>query len=281
MALRTVITIAFLCLLAFAQEPKVEFVCPMDADVRSPVPAKCPRCGMKLVAGLPHPDEYRVEVELTPRAPKSGQDVDLIFRVVHPKTGKAVTKFEVVHEKLFHLFIVSEDLTHFAHEHPEVQSDGSFKFRYRFPQGGIYRLLTDFYPKDATPQLVTQTIVLPGTWRRPALKPVTSEQQGENLRVRLRTEPATPIAGMKTLLFFDLDTAEGLEAYLGAWGHLLVASEDSIDMIHAHPAFEQGGKTIQFNVIFPRPGMHRLWVQFQRGGRVNTVAFNVPVSELR
>jgi hypothetical protein len=280
MAVRTLIVALLLCLTVWAQE-KVEFVCPMDPDVRSAGPAKCPRCGMKLVAGLPHPEEHRVEVKTVPAAPKPGEDVDLVFRVVHLKTGKAVTKFELVHEKLFHLFIVSEDLRYFAHEHPEAQADGTFRFRYRFPQGGAYHLLSDFYPQGATPQLVTQTLVLPGHINIQKLSQDMAEQQGENMRVSLRTEPREPIAGMKTLLFFDLDSAEKLEPYLGAWGHLLVASEDSIDMIHSHPAFEEAGKTIQFNVIFPRPGMHRLWVQFQKDGKVNTLAFNVPVSELK
>jgi hypothetical protein len=32
---------------------------------------------------------------------------------------------------------------------------------------------------------------------------------------------------------------------------MLAASKDLIDMIHAHPAWEEGGPKIQFNVIFP------------------------------
>lgn len=280
MAFRALIALLACCLTAAGQE-KVEFICPMDPDVRSAGPAKCPRCGMKLVAGLPHPEEHRVEVKMSPRVPRPGQDVELVLRVVHPETGKVIEDFEVVHERLFHLFIVSEDLKRFAHEHPEPQAKGSFRYRYRFPQSGVYRLLADFFPKGATPQLVTQTLVIPGPSRPPDLTPAPMEQKAENLRVRLRTQPAEPIAGLKTMLFFDIDPPENLEPYLGAWGHLLVSSEDSIDMVHAHPAFEEAGKTVQFNLIFPRPGMHRIWVQFQRDGIVNTVAFNVPVSELK
>jgi len=33
----------------------IEFTCPMDRDVRSKTPGKCPRCGMTLVANLPDP----------------------------------------------------------------------------------------------------------------------------------------------------------------------------------------------------------------------------------
>ena len=82
------------------------------------------------------------------------------------------------------------------------------------------------------------------------------------------------------MMFFNLDPADGVEPYLGAWGHLMAASADLIDMTHAHPAWEEGGANVQFNVIFPRPGLHRVWVQFQRQGIVNTVAFTVPVAAL-
>ncbi len=34
-----------------AQAPP-DFTCPMDPDVRSKVPGKCPRCGMKLEARI-------------------------------------------------------------------------------------------------------------------------------------------------------------------------------------------------------------------------------------
>lgn len=86
---------------------------------------------------------------------------------------------------------------------------------------------------------------------------------------------------MKTLLFFRVDPAEGLEKYLGAWGHMLAASEDLVDMIHNHPFLGEGGPQIQFNLIFPRAVVYRLWVQFQRQGVVNTVRFDVPVTELK
>jgi len=82
-------------------------------------------------------------------------------------------------------------------------------------------------------------------------------------------------------MFFHLDPAEGLEPYLGAWSHMLAASDDLIDMIHDHPVVADGGPQMQFNVIFPRARTYKLWVQFQRKGVVNTAEFNVPVSELK
>jgi len=62
---------------------------------------------------------------------------------------------------------------------------------------------------------------------------------------------------------------------------MLAASSDLVDMIHAHPFLADGGPQIQFNMIFPRAGVYRLWVQFQRKGVVGTAVFTVPVSELK
>src|SRR5215469_4928998 len=49
-----------------AQDSKV-YVCPMDPDVRSSKEGVCSRCGMKLVAGLPDPVEYQLELAVNPR----------------------------------------------------------------------------------------------------------------------------------------------------------------------------------------------------------------------
>ncbi len=267
MAIRTLVLLLVSLAALFAEE-RVEFVCPMDRDVRTLGPGKCPKCGMALVAGLPEPQEYPVDL-------KMGRDGLLTFHMLEPKTGRPVTHFLEVHEKLFHLFLVSKDLRYFGHEHPALQPDGSFTFASKLAGGGQYRLLCDFYPEGGTPQLVAKTLILAGgPLPAPARDPI-------NMAVSLVTDPVKAIAGTKTMLFFKLDPADGLQPYLGAWGHMLAASSDLIDMIHGHPAFGEGGATIQFNVIFPRAGVYKLWVQFQRLGVVNTVEFSVPVSNLQ
>jgi hypothetical protein len=152
-----------------------------------------------------------------------------------------------------------------------------------FPKSGVYRLLTDFYPKGATPQMIPLTLTTSGFEQglpTASLKADLTPQRGDNVTVSLRTDPPEPIAGLKTLLFFQLDTADGLEPFLGAWAHLLAVSDDLVELIHAHPTIADGGPDIQVNMIFPRPGVYRIWIQTQRQGKVNTVAFNVPVKRL-
>lgn len=257
------------------------YVCPMDPDVRSNSPGKCARCGMALVAGLPDPVEYHMHLGVTPRPIKVGQPSNLTFEIHDPWKDRPVTKFQEVHEKLFHMFVVSQDLEVFLHNHPTLGSDGSFHYEYTFPKSGMYRVLGDFYPDGATPQLIAQTVFVPGpAGKRPQLTRDYTAKDAENMQVELTTDPPQPISGQKTQMLFQVKPGDGLEKYLGAWGHMLAASDDLIDMLHEHPFIADGGPQIQFNVIFPRAHAYRVWVQFQRKGVVNTAHFDIPVKEL-
>ncbi len=131
--------------------------CPMDPDVRSSAPGICPRCGMKLRSGMPEPVEYPVDLRVKPAAPRPGETTRMEFLVRNPWNRLPVTKFQPVHEKLFHLFVVSQDLQFFAHEHPDFRTDGRFGIDLAFPGSGLYRMLADFYPDGGTPQLAVKT----------------------------------------------------------------------------------------------------------------------------
>ena len=265
----------------------LDYVCPMDPDVRAALPASCSRCGMKLIVGVIDPIEYALDLRLRPRAPRADQSVELILAVNEPITGRPVQDFEIVHERPFHLFVVSEDLDFFLHEHPLLGRNHRFGLRIRFPKPGMYRLLCDFYPKGGSPQLLARTVLIPGTEGMSfspvpgSLRPDISEKNGSNMTVELSMQPSIPIAGMKTLMFFRIKPADGLEKYLGSWSHLLAFSDDLVDGMHAHPFLADGGPQVQFNMIFPRAHTYRIWAQFQRKGVVNTVVFDVPVSELK
>lgn len=266
----------------------------MDKDVKSLGAGKCPRCGMRLVANLPDPLTYRLELETRPDPPSAGEaTTHLLYRVRHPQTGAIVKDFEIIHERLFHTFLISFDLADFAHEHPEPRADGSFLLPVKFRRAVPYRLVADFYPRAGTPQFLTATVfprhaTLPGV---PALAASPAgPRQGANLAIELVTEPAEPIAGLETLLFFRLTPPDDLEPYLGAWGHLLMASDDLVDLAHEHPLYVDGvpptelrapwPRRIQFNHIFARARTYRLWLQVKRAGVLNTVHFDVPVKTL-
>jgi len=260
----------------------VDFICPMDKDVHGKGPGKCPRCGMSLVAGLPTPVEYPVALTSSPRRIAPGQPVTLNLRVTDPRTGTVNPKLQQIHERLFHLFVIGPGLEFFAHEHPQPKSDGSFELETMLPSPGAYRLLCDFFPEQGTPQMVAKTLIVPGP--RPAaapLKPDLASKQLSGMSFAIESEPGEPIAAQRVRLIFRLNPIDRFEQFLGAWGHLLIASQDRQDMIHTHPflAYPERGY-LQFNVIFPRPGVHRVWLQVQQAGEVLTARFDVPVKRL-
>jgi hypothetical protein len=269
--------------------PAVEFWCPMHPAVRSPVAGRCPICGMVLVpASTSVGDTYKLDVELTPPAPRASELTRARFRIRDPRSGAVVTRFDVMHEKLFHLFVVSRDLQQFAHLHPVLGANGAFDVDLTLPQAGHYQLLADLVPSGAAPQLIQRTITTSGfdgpLHKVPALESDVADKVIGNTRIHLAMREA--VAGGDRLMTFTLfDVATGapatdLEPFLGAPGHLLVVSADFSTASHSHPLVqEEATSSVAFQVLFARAGMHRVWVQFQRAGTVITAPFTVAVEE--
>jgi catechol 2,3-dioxygenase-like lactoylglutathione lyase family enzyme len=271
------------------------FWCPMDPKVRSAEPGKCPVCGMTLVPLDPGAYfEFPVSLQLAPKAPLPGRPVQMRFEVTDPRKDVRVTEFETIHEKLFHLFVVSHDLEFFDHVHPEPQKDGAFLLEMTLPKAGPYQTYADFFPSGGTPQVVARSFVTAGfrgslSDYRARLKPNgVNESLAEGTRVKLSATQF--ICGRKQDLAYTLlDAKTGqpvkdLEPYLGAWGHMLILSEDLQDYVHAHADLEsdtQGGSQLNFQAVFPRPGNYKVWAQFQRRGKAITVPFVVQANRLR
>ena len=259
----------------------VVYSCPMDREVRSDSAGKCRRCGMTLVAGVPEPVEFHTDVTTFPAAPVSNRRAVLQFAIHDPWKDRPVAGFNLVHEKLFHAFVVSQDLQFFEHGHPSLVGDGLFQYPITFPTPGMYRVLGDFYPEGGTPQLSSETVFVPG--QPPPFTPIVrdySPKDATNLRVSVTTIPAQAVATARTQLRFVVEGQHPLQKYLGVWAHVLVASSDLIDMMHEHPFLADGGPRTEFEIVFPRAGIYRVWVQFQSDGIVNTAHFDIPVVNL-
>ncbi len=256
----------------------VVYICPMDPDVRSHNAGVCRRCGMTLVTGIPDPVEFHLDMSVFPETPAPGRMAVLQFFVSDPWKDRPVSGFNVVHERFFHAFVVSEDLEFFEHGHPSLVADGVFQYPITLPKAGVFRVLGDYYPAGATPQLTSDTIIVPGTPPAPVqLTRDYADKAAKNLRVSFSTIPEQPVATARTQMRLSIDAKAGLERYLGAWAHMLVASNDLIDMMHEHPLLADGGPQMEFEVVFPRPGVYRVWIQLQSDNTVNTVHFDVPV----
>jgi len=143
------------------------------------------------------------------------------------------------------------------------------------------------------------------------------EKSVDGLKVTMKPSAKIEAGQELTLDFAAFDAATGkpatdLQNYLGELAHFVIISEDLVDFVHAHPMAKgesmdgmkmDGDKKekdhnadghahgddakasnkpsayeVSAHTAFPRPGLYKLWAQFQRGGKVISVPFivNVP-----
>jgi Cu/Ag efflux protein CusF len=141
------------------------YTCSMHLNYRSNKSGKCPRCGMALIPTTPEiEEEFDLEMKASPRTPRPGQPLTLRFAVFNPRTGAKVKEFGLMHGKLFHLFLVSQDLSDFQHIHSRQLSDGGFVIKTSLKRPGLYKVYTDIYPLEGAPQFL-QTNISAAGWR--------------------------------------------------------------------------------------------------------------------
>jgi hypothetical protein len=256
------------------------FWCPMHPDVRAPDGGKCPVCGMDMVA-IPPPavGEYRLDV--IPQRARSTRGLGGVRLIVRePDTNVMVTRFARVHERFFHLFVIGRDLEYFEHAHPLSQPDGSLLYEQPIPPGE-YMVVADFLPEGGTPQMVQRAMIAPGASTKgigPPKPDFVRRVVRDGMAITLDVQELA--AGKEALMTFSLtDAATGapvtnLAPYLGAPAHMLIVKGDLSDAMHAHPEEQQtGGPTVSFHPLMPAAGDYKLWIQFQRGGKVTTFPF--------
>jgi len=293
---------------------EIAYVCPMHPDYTLDMEGKCPRCGMALVRAAPFDvRDYRLDFSTTPTVVKPGQKATLRFRIFHPGTGEPIKKFEVVHERQYHLFVISQNMEYFQHIHPQEQPDGTWIIEVTLPKAGYYKVLSDFMPSGGSSQFIARPLVTAGYRGDLAgdsahLVPDTVLTKTVNdIIATVSYDPpvfAPGVYGHMTYHLTDAGTGRpitDLQTYLGAFGHTLIMSEDMVDYVHSHPLdilaqpgddggppqfaippdadLEKlrGGPDVTFEGLMPKPGRYRAWTQFRRNDKVYTFAFTFAV----
>jgi hypothetical protein len=251
----------------------------MHPEERSETRGNCAVCGMALV---PMPPASFVTNPVDLRVTPTLAGARLRIAVKQPGRNTLVQNFSIVHERPMHLFVVGERLDFFAHEHPVQQPDGVFMLDVALPRAGVYMAIAEFLPEGGTPQTFQQAFTTGSAFGRSANPAIdVSPKIVDGMRVSL--DVSTVKAGNTKPLTIRIDDAAtgaavtDLEPYLGASAHLLVVPVDLTEAIHGHPTDDGRGPAIAFDPLLPRPGVYKLWVQFQRAGRVSTAAFVIDV----
>src|SRR5262249_54834843 len=111
------------------------FVCPMHPDYTLDIAGTCPRCGMALVRATPSAvAAYGFELTRAPPLPRPGETAEWRLKIFHPGQGQRVPMSEPVHERQYHLFVISQDMEHFQHIPPEKQADGTWTIDVTLPK---------------------------------------------------------------------------------------------------------------------------------------------------
>ena len=298
-----------------AHQPSRAYYCPMKCE-GTKVYSKagtCPVCGMSLVTGDSlknrlHSKKYSLDLETSPSPVVAGKKVTLNFFPRFKESGKIIEDLSVVHEKVFHLFLVSEDLNWFFHEHPSRNPDGSFKLDFKFPVGGNFSLYGDITPKDEPNQVFPIALSVGGKPSAKAFPKAEKLSWSEgDYRIELTPVTKAPSARLTYQLYYKKKPLQGLQSYLGADGHSLILSWDMLDYVHAHPitqntapagggdhgshgghhhheAEEAGNPqtSLEGEVVFlanlPRKTYYRVWTQFKHREKIITADFVVDAS---
>ena len=216
--------------------------------------------------------DYRIDVDSTVVEPGAPRRFN--FQVLDA-SGAAVTEFEDRHERFMHLIVISNDLTDYAHLHPQLADDGTWTVELPALAPGGYRVVADTVPAGGPDLALTVDLIVPGsaTGRTLPEPSDAASVAGLDVTLELVSSPHGPTAELTVRR--DGVVVEP-DPYLGARGHLVAIDADDLAYLHVHPA--DGGGPVSFAIADPTPGRYRLFFDFSVDGQVHTAAFTVDIA---
>ncbi|HET9496652.1 MAG TPA: hypothetical protein VFR15_20685 [Chloroflexia bacterium] len=250
-----------------------------------------------------------VSLSLEPQAPTPGTPVEITYALNDAQNVPLTAgRLRIVHERVMHLIVVSQDLQSFSHVHPEEAAPGRYSVTETLPRAGKYVLFDEFVTAEGVTQIERNVVATEGAESADnpaALAPdLGTTKESAGLQAVL-TSPIDKVRRRVPTPFFLEVTKDGkpatdLQPFLGAACHVVVISADTKQFAHTHGDIPGGalsgdmskmdmaampmptppasfGPRLEFTHTFMQPGMYRLWVQLGHGGEVATFAYNVMV----
>ncbi|PVY43703.1 hypothetical protein C8E01_10159 [Pontibacter virosus] len=220
---------------------------------------------------------FDVLISSQPSAISAQEKVTLLLTPVNQEASGVPLVLEEVHTKDIHLIIVSEDLSFFAHEHPE-KAGKEYSVDFIFPFGGKFLLYCDVKPLNTAPAVIRKSVDVAGDSRD-----VQRYQQDvlsktvDNISVQLDVQDLNAIrvtmkqgeAAIPVSLLGD---------FLGAKAHVVMINVDTKEYLHVHPMVHE--EVLVLHSAFTATGLYRVWIQFLLNGLLYTLDYVVQVAEL-
>ena len=253
------------------------------ALVAGPADATTTITGQNALAGT----DAKVTGTLT--AIPAGQPTDLKLDVVFSQPGqpKPVMKYDADLGKAMHIIAISEDMTVFIHHHVDHVIDGHGQVRIRFPKAALYHIYVDTMPHSLGQQVQRFDLPVGDAPAAAPLKLTPGMLSAESGPYQVTFDTLALKAGEPSMLTLHIaengKPAKDLKPFLGVGAHVVLISADGLDYVHVHPMAmdEMPGMAtpaaispdMMLHVAVPKPGLYKLWVQFDGGRSLYTLPF--------
>ncbi len=184
----------------------------------------------------------------------------------------------------FRLVIISEDLTWFRLVRPGFVTGGAYSVTLIFPFEGNYILFADFRSKRHPS--ITDKLKL---YVKGALPPKSEGMMEKlvfssgDLQMKIITEQAFRTETQNKIAVTIRKNgvplrATDLTSCLGAMAHIILVRRNDKSFQHLHSEADENYPVIG-RILFSRPGIYRMWIQFQTGNQLYTADFTLNVAE--
>lgn len=208
---------------------------------------------------------------------KAQRTVKLLLTPINQEASSLPLALEEVHTKDVHLIIVSEDLSFFAHEHPQ-KAGKDYAVDFSFPFGGKFLLYCDVKPLNSTPLVIRKAMNVTGDTRevqRYHQNVLTTTVDNVTVQLDVQQLNAIQVIIKQEEIIIP---ASSLGDYLGAKAHVVMINTQTKEYLHVHPMVHQD--RLVLHTSFTVMGTYRVWVQFLLKGLLLTADFVLYVTEL-
>jgi hypothetical protein len=217
----------------------------------------------------------------------AGSPTAYTFRITGP-SGKPVTRFQPYEGQLLVFYVVRTDLGDFHRVIASMRDDGTWTVPMPALAPGSYRTYVTFAAPDSsegTPleYSLSQPLTVPGTATAVAVPPASDTAVADGYALQLsgalRQKAETDLG---VVVSKDGKPVQQFDRFLDGYAHLTAFHSGDTAFARALSTGRAaggsgGGGALTAKILFPEPGVWRLFVQFETAGVEHTASFTVDV----